>query len=110
MYSCQIPEFRKTYFLIYFLYFWKKFTIFHYFLRRNISFRIQNIPFRYEAKQAKQIYFFLAISCQPMHRPSKCTTFYGAQHIFSPAKLFQNMISKSVYHICTTAGVIRVKR
>ena len=43
------------------------------------------------------------------HRPSKCATFYGAQHIFSPANLFQNMISKSVYHICATAEVIRVK-
>ena len=43
------------------------------------------------------------------HHPSKCATFYGAQHIFSPANLFQNMISKSVYHICTTAEVIRVK-
>ena len=42
------------------------------------------------------------------HRPSQCATFYGEQHIFSPAKLFKNMISKSVYHICTTGGVIRV--
>ena len=29
----------------------------------------------------------------------------SVQHIFSPAKLFQNMILKSVHHICTTAGV-----
>ena len=39
--------------------------------------------------------------------PSKWAAFYGAQHIFCPAKLFQYMISKSVHHICTTAGVIR---
>ena len=45
--------------------------------------------------------------------PLQCATFYGAQHIVSPAKLFQNMISKSVYHtvhICTTAGVFRAKK
>ena len=38
--------------------------------------------------------------------PSKCAAFNGAQHIFSPAKLFQNMIAKSVHHFGTTAGVI----
>ena len=38
--------------------------------------------------------------------PSNCAAFYGAQHIFSSAKLFQNMISKSVHHFGTTAGVI----
>ena len=40
-------------------------------------------------------------------RPSKCAAFYGAQHIISPAQLFQNMISKSVHHFATTAGLIR---
>ena len=44
------------------------------------------------------------------HRPSKCSAFNGAQHIFSPAKLFQNMISKNVHHFGRTAGVIRVKK
>ena len=40
--------------------------------------------------------------------PWKCAAFNGAQHIFSQAKLFQNMISNSVHHFDTTAGVIRV--
>ena len=37
--------------------------------------------------------------------PSKYAPFYDALHIFSPTKLFQNMILISVHHICTTAGV-----
>ena len=41
------------------------------------------------------------------HLPSKCAAFNNAQHKFSPAKLFQNMIFKSVHHFGTTAGVIR---
>ena len=36
--------------------------------------------------------------------PSKCSTFYTAQHIFSQAQLFQNIISKSVCLLGTTAG------
>ena len=41
--------------------------------------------------------------------PSKCAAINGAQHIFSAAKLFQTMISKSVHHFGTTTGVIRVR-
>ena len=44
------------------------------------------------------------------HRPSKCSTFNTAWHIFSQAQLFQNIISKSVCLLGTTAGVIRVKK
>ena len=40
--------------------------------------------------------------------PSKCAALISAQHIFSPAKLFQNMISQSVHHLDTAAGIIRV--
>ena len=35
-----------------------------------------------------------------------CAESNGAQHIFSPANLYQNLISKSVHHFGTTAGVI----
>ena len=42
------------------------------------------------------------------HRPSKCSTFNTALNIFSQAQLFQNIISKSVCLLGTTAGVIRV--
>ena len=38
----------------------------------------------------------------------KCEAFNGAQHIFSPAKLVQNIISRSVHHFGTTAGIISV--
>ena len=45
-------------------------------------------------------YIFIELMLKLKHSqtpgPSKRATFYGAQHIFSPAKLFQNMISKSV--------------
>ena len=42
---------------------------FRYFSLRIISFRIQNIPFRFEAKQAKQTFFFLAISLRSYSLP-----------------------------------------
>ena len=47
----------------------------------------------------------LKYSQTPGH--SKCAAFNGAQHIFIPAKLLQNMISKRVYNFGTTDGVIR---
>ena len=43
-------------------------------------------------------------------RPSKCSTFYIAWHIFSQAHLVQNINSKSVCLLGTTAGVIWVGR
>ena len=48
----------------------------------------------------------LKYSQTPGH--SKCAAFNGAQHIFIPAKLLQNMISKRVYNFGTTDRVIRV--
>ena len=51
----------------------------------------------------------ISVKTSQTHRPSKCATFNGAQHIFSLAKFFQIMILKSVHPFGTTAGVIRVK-
>ena len=49
------------------------------------------------------------MTVQPIAPQSVQHSTVHSTYVLSPAKKFQNMISKSVYNICTIAGVIRDK-